>query len=240
VPVVSPPANPTRRAVRWGLADVIWVWFVGLVAGAIALTICASIRGRTSVSETDGIDLAVGLIAQNGAILGALMLLSRLKGRGTLRADFGLTVRPADWPWLAFGVVLQLVSLLLVQLLELVGDTIEPQQAVETLEQTQGPEIVVIVLGVALLAPLVEELLYRGLLLRALLRRTTPVPAVLISSVVFAGVHLLDPSTLPLMAPLLLLAVISGIRAVRTGELSQSILLHVGFNLLSAVVLVAS
>jgi hypothetical protein len=42
------------------------------------------------------------------------------------------------------------------------------------------------------------------------------------------------------MAPLLLLAVISGIRAVRTGELSQSIQLHVGFNLLSAVVLVAS
>jgi membrane protease YdiL (CAAX protease family) len=61
-----------------------------------------------------------------------------------------------------------------------------------------------------------------------------------ISSVAFAAVHLLDPSTLPLMAPLLLLAVISAIRAVRTGDLSQSILLHVGFNLLSAVVLLAS
>ena len=40
------------------------------------------------------------------------------------------------------------------------------------------------------------------------------------------------------MTPLLLLAAISAIRAVRTGELSQSILLHVGFNLLSAVLLV--
>jgi membrane protease YdiL (CAAX protease family) len=39
------------------------------------------------------------------------------------------------------------------------------------------------------------------------------------------------------MAPLLLLAVISGIRAVRTGNLSQSIMLHVGFNLLSAILL---
>jgi membrane protease YdiL (CAAX protease family) len=61
-----------------------------------------------------------------------------------------------------------------------------------------------------------------------------------ISSVVFAGVHLLDPSTATLMAPLLLLAVVSSVRAVRTGLLSQSILLHVGFNLLSAVVLVLS
>jgi membrane protease YdiL (CAAX protease family) len=31
--------------------------------------------------------------------------------------------------------------------------------------------------------------------------------------------------------------VISGIRAVRTGNLSQSIMLHVGFNLLSAILL---
>jgi len=92
-----------------------------------------------------------------------------------------------------------------------------------------------VVLGVAFLAPLVEELLFRGLLLRSLLRKTTPVMAVVISSAVFAGAHLLDPNTAPLMAPLLLLAVISGIRAVRSGELSQSILLHVGFNLLSAV-----
>ena len=42
------------------------------------------------------------------------------------------------------------------------------------------------------------------------------------------------------MAPLLLLATISGIRAVRTGDLSQSIMLHVGFNLLSAVLLIVS
>ena len=136
--------------------------------------------------------------------------------------------------------VLQVISLGLVGLLDQVAGHLDQQQAVETLEKSHGPELVFVVLGVAFFAPLVEELLFRGLLLRALLRRTTPVAAVLISSVLFAGVHLLDPSTLPLMAPLLLLAVISAIRAVRTGDLSQSILLHVGFNLLSAVVLIVS
>lgn len=237
---VSAASNPTRRALRWGLADVVWVWFVGLVAGAIAVSISAVLRGRDSASDTDGIDLVVGLFAQNLAILGALVAVSRRKGRATLRRDFGLVVRTRDWSWLAAGVLLQVVSLGLVGLLDQVGGNLDQQQAVKTLEDTKGPEVVLIVLGVALLAPIVEELLFRGLLLRALLRRTSPVAAVLISSVVFSAVHLLDPSTLPLMTPLLLLAVISAIRAVRTGDLSQSILLHVGFNLLSAVVLIAS
>jgi membrane protease YdiL (CAAX protease family) len=237
---VSAASNPTRRALRWGLGDVVWVWFAGLVAGAIAVSISAALRGRTSVDETDGIDLVVGLFAQNGAILGALLFVSRRKGRATLRGDFGLVVRARDWAWLAAGVLLQVVSLGLVGLLDQVAGKLDQQQAVKTLEDSKGPEVVLIVLGVALLAPVVEELLFRGLLLRALLRRTSPIAAVLISSVCFSAVHLLDWSTLPLMAPLLLLALISAIRAVRTGDLSQSILLHVGFNLLSAVVLIAS
>lgn len=219
---------------------MVWVWFAGLVAGSVAVAISAALRGRTTSNHTDGIDLVVGLFAQNGVILAALMVVSRRKGRATLRGDFGLVVRARDWSWLAAGVLLQVVSLGLVGILDQVAGNLDQQVAVKTLERSQGPEVALIVLGVALLAPLVEELLFRGLLLRALLRRMTPVPAVVISSVAFAAVHLLDPSTLPLMAPLLLLAVISAIRAVRTGDLSQSILLHVGFNLLSAVVLIAS
>jgi len=61
--------------------------------------------------------------------------------------------------------------------------------------------------------------------------------AVLVSGAVFALVHLLDPNTVTLLAPLALVGVVSGIRAVRTGDLSQSILLHAGFNCFTAVVL---
>lgn len=239
LPDVSAAPSPTHRALRWGLGDVVWVWFVGTVVGGIAGLITIAIRGRASGLDPDGIDLAVGLIVQNGAILAALSGVSRFKGLGTLRRDFGLVVRPADWPWLAFGVLLQVVGIGAVSLLEQVKSGLSEQQAVDTVKHSQGPEIVLVVLGVVLFAPLVEELLFRGLLLRSLLRKTSPIVAVVISSVVFAGLHLLDPSTAPLMAPLLLLAVISGIRAVRSGELSQSILLHVGFNLLSAVLLLA-
>lgn len=213
------------------------VWFAGLVFGAVIGSIAAAIRGRGTGLDPDGLDLAIGLIAQNGAILVALVFVSRFKGLGTLRRDFGLIVRPADWPWLAGGVLLQVLSIGAIQLLDRVASGLPEQQAADTVKHSQGPEIVLVVLGVAFVAPLVEELLFRGLLLRALLRKTTPTIAVVISAVVFAGLHLLDPNTATLMAPLLLLGVISGIRAVRTGDLSQSILLHVGFNLLSAILL---
>jgi membrane protease YdiL (CAAX protease family) len=230
---------PTRRALRWGLGDAIWVWLAGLLAATLAAGIAAGIRGRGDVTDPDGIDLVVGLLAQNVAILVGLVVVSRYKGRGTLRDDFGLVVRARDWPWLAAGVLLQVASFGLVALLDVVGGELDQQQAVETLERTGGPELVLLVLGVAVLAPLVEELLFRGLLLRSLVRRTSSVVAVAVSAVVFAGVHLLDPSTAPVLAPLMLVGAVAGIRTVRTGDLSQAILVHAGFNLLSAVVLVS-
>jgi membrane protease YdiL (CAAX protease family) len=226
--------------VRWGLGDVLWVWFFGLAVGAVVGSIAIAIRGRESGLDPDGLDLAIGLIAQNGVILAALVWVSRKKGLGTLRQDFGLVVRVSDWPWLAAGVLIQVVSVGAIELLQQVAGELPEQQAADTVKHSQGPELVLVVLGVALLAPVVEELLFRGLLLRSLLRKTTPVISVVVSAVVFAGVHLLDPNTATLLAPLLLLAVISAIRAVRTGDLSQSILLHIGFNLLSAVVLLLS
>ena len=95
-------------------------------------------------------------------------------------------------------------------------------------------------LTIVLLAPVTEELLFRGALLRSLLRRVSPAVAVLISAVVFGLVHALgDPSvgTVIAMPAIILLGVVSGYQAARTGNLSRSILLHVGFNALSVVFL---
>jgi uncharacterized protein len=97
-----------------------------------------------------------------------------------------------------------------------------------------------IILAVAILAPVTEELLFRGALLRALLRRTTPDNAVLISAGIFGLVHVLgDPSVGSLVAlpAIVLLGVVSGYQATKTGNLSRSIMLHIGFNVLSVVLL---
>jgi hypothetical protein len=88
------------------------------------------------------------------------------------------------------------------------------------------------------LAPLAEELLFRGALLRALMRRTSPAWAVFGSALVFALVHPLgDPEvgSVIVVPAILTLGVVSGYLAVRSGDLSRSIMLHAGFNLLTVV-----
>ena len=78
------------------------------------------------------------------------------------------------------------------------------------------------------------------MLLRSLLRKTTPDRAVFITAVVFGLVHVIgDPSVGSLIAlpAIILLGVVSGYQAVKTGNLSRSMLLHMGFNVLSAVLL---
>jgi membrane protease YdiL (CAAX protease family) len=93
---------------------------------------------------------------------------------------------------------------------------------------------------IVLLAPLTEELLFRGTLLRSLLRKMSPEWAVLVTAVAFGLVHALgDPSigTVIALPAIILLGVVSGYQAARTGNLSRSILLHVGFNALTVVFL---
>ncbi len=89
-----------------------------------------------------------------------------------------------------------------------------------------------------LIAPFCEELLFRGLLLRSLARRVPALWAIALSALAFAAAHpLFDPSlgSLAVVPALFALGAVSGVVALRTGELSRSILLHVGFNLLTTV-----
>jgi membrane protease YdiL (CAAX protease family) len=186
------------------------------------------------------------ICAQNFAIIAWLAMVARRKGTGSLRSDFGLELRrPAgawlgDLPWLFVGIGLQLVALLPIGLLETLYGHTAKQDVVTTADHATGWQVPVLALTIVLLAPLTEELLFRGALLRSLLRKVTPTISVLISAVVFGLVHALgDPSigTVIALPAIILLGVVSGYQAARTGNLSRSIFLHVGFNLLSVIFL---
>ncbi len=190
--------------------------------------------------------LIVLICAQNFAIIAWLAMVARRKGTGSLRSDFGLTLRRpvaawfADVPWFFAGVGLQLAALAPIALLnEIYGHTAQ-QDVVKTADHASGWQVPVLALTIVLLAPLTEELLFRGALLRSLLRKVSPTVAVLLSAVVFGLVHALgDPSvgTVIAMPAIILLGIVSGYQAAQTGNLSRSILLHVGFNALSVVFL---
>jgi membrane protease YdiL (CAAX protease family) len=127
------------------------------------------------------------------------------------------------------------LALTLLPLQHLAGG--KTQEVVNELHNASGAKLVVLAVGAGMIAPVVEELLFRGLLLRALLRRMPATPAVGISAASFALLHLVDPSigTVVALPALATVGVVSGVLAVRTGDLSRSILLHAGFNLVTVI-----
>jgi uncharacterized protein len=87
-------------------------------------------------------------------------------------------------------------------------------------------QFVILAVGVALVAPVLEELFFRGVLLPALADRFGQAPGIVISSAVFALSHL-EPIALP---GLFAFGVIAALLVRRTGRLAPSILCHIAFN----------
>jgi membrane protease YdiL (CAAX protease family) len=85
-------------------------------------------------------------------------------------------------------------------------------------------------------APVVEELFFRGLVLRSIQARYSDWLAVVGSAVLFALVHF-QPVQLP---ALLLFGIVVGYLALRTKRLGMSIFAHAGFNATTIVYLLAS
>jgi len=227
-----------RPRIRWGIGDAVLAFVAGLIASVVAAAFV--------IDSSKQVQLIVLIAAQNGAILLYLGLIARRKGLGSVRADFGFTLRRSagSWAgnvkWFLIGVGLQLVAFVPTGLLVDLHGTAAKQEVVKIADHARGLQVPLIILAVTVLAPVTEELLFRGTLLRALLRRTDPDRAVLIAAAAFGLVHVLgDPSFGSLIAlPVIMgLGAVSGYQAVKTGTLTRSIMLHMGFNALTAVLL---
>jgi membrane protease YdiL (CAAX protease family) len=219
--------------VRWGIGDFIAIYVAGLLASVVGFSIGISITGDTT-NHYSGLTYALGFLGQYGAWGAGLVYASRRKGLGALAADFGVRLEVGRMWALVAGVALQfLLGALVLPLVHLVND--QKQQLVDDLRNASGPKLTVLIIAAALVAPVMEEILFRGLLLRALRRHFDPQWAVAISAAVFAGAHLTDASlgTLAIVPALFALGLISGVAAVRLGDLSVSIPLHIGFNLVT-------
>lgn len=87
--------------------------------------------------------------------------------------------------------------------------------------------------AVVLIAPLVEELLFRGLLQNALMRHMQPIAAIIIAAIIFAAVHLQIYATPALMV----VGAAFGLLYYRTGSLRTTIALHMANNALGLLLL---
>ena len=237
------PGPLARARLRWGLPDVLIAWLAGILASLFALPLADP--DLSTADQPIGFVVAA-LLLQNLGIVAALWILSDRKGQRSLRRDFGLV-----WPferlrfavvagWVALGAGLSMVAAALLRpIADLANLDDSAQEVSKTVERAGGVGLVLLMVGVVVVAPVVEELLFRGALLRALQRRLSVPVAVFASAVVFACVHVVgDPGSYYVVPGLLLLGLVSGWQAARTGDLRRSILLHAGFNLLSALTLV--
>lgn len=174
-------------------------------------------------------------------LLGAAIYASRVHGSGSLVKDFGFRI--GAWWDLPLGVAVGLAfQYVVIPVLYLpfrrVDKTLTQQLSQPAHKETAAAhgsvQVVVLILFLVIGAPLVEELFFRGLLLRSLLARTTPLIAIPLSAVLFGLAHF-EPLQ---FAGLALFGVALGVLAWRTGRLGPSFGAHMAFNAAAVATLV--
>ncbi len=229
----GPVTKPAR--ILWGLPDALLCWLAGYLGAILASFPLYARAGGTDIDSA----LIFGIIlpAQQLTVVLAVVYVSRLKGQRSLGADFGFRIRLLDAKALVVGATLEvLLSLALLPILQLDPDAQHQQLLSDLEENLDAATVVLFFLGAVVFAPMVEELLFRGVLLRALLRKFPPAAAVIGSSVVFALVHYVgDPNTLPFLPALAGLGAVLAVVTLKTGDLSMAIWIHAGFNLTTTI-----
>jgi len=238
-PVPAPP-----KVQRWGIPDALvgWVvvyllasvWFVGVVAAT----------GHVD-DDFDDLPLGVVALAQLGLASGFFVVawaVTKVKGNGIV-ADLGLRVRWDDlWKGGLAGIATQLVLLPLLywpifEVFNKNADDLEGPAQTLTDRANSPVDVILLVLIVGVMAAVFEEIFFRGLLQRSLLkRRLPPALAVGLTAVFFGATHFQW-----LQLPGLIVAgAVFGTLAYRADRLGPAIAAHLTFNMVTVIALLAT
>ncbi len=210
-----------------------------------------SVRPIAAAAVTAGLTIAVAQLAEravasenrlalvalaNATLMGGLAVIGALASRdGAIRAL--LLERPAAWVRAPAIALLALGCLGLSHLLDAATRQLAVREesqlaAIEaTIQSAAGPSLPLLLVGLALAPGIAEELLFRGLLLRASARRLGTLPAMLLCAGLFGAAHL------DLLQGLgaALLGVYLALVVVVTGSLRVAIVCHVLNNALATL-----
>jgi len=217
-------------------------WAVGWFAGNILASAVLAISGHASDAAAD----RPVWVASASAValwipqIAAILVVCRRFATGNLVTDLGLKFRPIDLVGIVIGALSQLVLLRLVYwpLQSIWPDTFSSkhleQNAHDLYDRASGGWLLVLVLVVVVGAPIVEEIVYRGLLQGAARRRFNDVVAVIGVAAFFALIHF-RPVEYP---GLFVFGLVLGTCALVTNRLGMSIVTHMAFNA-TALLLIA-
>jgi hypothetical protein len=219
----------------WTVVDFILVVLGGFLGAGVFVAL-------SLLWDQDELLLVLGLVGQYLGHLGVLWLLARTK----TDPDLGFSIEAGDLRYLGLGLLLQLVlAVLFLPLTEFFfpdGESVqEVGSALASLESTAARVAAVVI--AAVVAPVTEELTFRGVLLKSMANRSRRA-IVVVTALVFAAFHIigLDPSRLlaaaaVVLPQLFIVGVVLAWVTLRTNRLGPAIFMHSGFNLLAAIVL---
>jgi uncharacterized protein len=230
------PMRPMRvgegqSRITVGIAATTWVlcWLAGNLVGGAVL----ALSGHDSGSGDTPIWLTIlGALGLWIPTLIGLQYTSRRYGVRSIVREYGLSFQPIDLLGIPIGALTQLVLLrLLYWPLESwwpeTFSSPKVEESARTLyESAHGLWLVGLVLLVVVGAPLVEELLYRGLLQGAFRRRVNDGVALVVVALWFALIHF-RPVEYP---GLVVIGLVLGTCALVTGRIGMSVVAHCAFN----------
>lgn len=234
-PVVEGRTQPfPEHPPRWAARDVALGFLAAVLNVAVAQAVWVGVTGEDDVSL--GLTI-VSFLAYWPVLVGTTVLASRRRGTGRLSVDLGLRVERGDvLPGVLAGLGSQFLLLPLLYLpFELLSDDLNvSEKAEETLGVASGGSLLLLAILVIGIAPVVEELFFRGLLQRTLAQWVPPLGAVGLSALLFGVTHFQPVQLLGLIA----FGLVLGRLAQRSGRLGPSVMAHMSFNAASVLVIV--
>ena len=242
--IQSAPSDPDNPP--WSLLQAFLTWIASVVLlllpQVIALPYLLShYRGVRPTIEVLLADKTFIIIVMSGilpahliTLLLAWAVVTRL-GKVPARKVLGWSWEPGFGLWQSVGLALLLFMMAWLITLVLGGQETE----LERILQSSRVAALIIAFIATATAPLVEEIIYRGVLYSALQRSTGAMPAVLIVTLMFAGPHVQQywPNLAAISSITLLSAVLTVIRA-RTGRLLPCFVIHLVFNGIQSLIIV--
>lgn len=212
--------------------DAVLAWLAGWFGGSLLSALVFQASGHRNLADTPPAWILAAQLALWTPLIAATWYIGSRHGSGDLRRDFALRWRTIDLLGIPLGVVAQLGLLPLLYWPldhfwpDVFGRDRLERPARDLWSGAQGFGVVLVVLVAAVGAPLVEELVYRGLLQGNLVRCLGRVTGVLLASAWFAAIHFQSAQLPGLLAAGLLF----GLCALFTRRLGMAVLCHVAFN----------
>jgi membrane protease YdiL (CAAX protease family) len=242
----SPQAGqaPDGR-VPWGYGDIIKAIFVvvgGLIASGIPFLILAEIVAGDETVEDDPTAWAI-VLGANFAVQALFIGSAWWFGPRKYHLDWGalgLRRPQRGGVLLVIGLVIAAFGLVMAWgiFLELIGihpDTDLPEQTYEDWR----PIAALVILSV-MLAPIGEEIFFRGFVFGSLWGRWGVALAAVASGLLFSLSHVGNPGYAPVLPSIVAIGVLFALAYVYTGSLVHSIATHLVFNTISVVISIST